>query len=130
MKYRVVTENVVNLDWDNVQITKAGDDYLETNYETEQRCGYQRGETCDVDHRWEAFSENWLTEALLAAKEGTHVGNLYGTIWFGFDENDQPVVSTGRASWGIKTTLGYLGYTASEDVPLQEKAETFVEGME
>jgi hypothetical protein len=55
--------------------------------------------------------------------------NLGGTIWFGLDKDGKYHVATDGDSYSdeMVKTYGYLGWNASEDAPLLDKAETFAE---
>jgi hypothetical protein len=127
MKWRVVTENVVDLDWDHVKWTDEGKKALRQYRLEIKRTGVNRVHELGQTVEWAYFEENWLTEALLVAKEESHVGNLGGTICFGFDHEGVVMIETEPDF--VTTKIGYIGWNASEDAPLLDKAETFAEAV-
>jgi hypothetical protein len=67
MKWRVVTENVVDLDWVHVTWTEDGKTFLRNFRIALKRTGVELIHSLGQTVEWAAFEEGWLTEALLAA---------------------------------------------------------------
>jgi hypothetical protein len=148
MKWRVVTENVVDLDWDHVEFTPDGTRWLE---EWTSGDGYDEEEflkKLGTTKEWMAFEANWLTEVMLAANSCAAIGDLAGTMYFGFttntDPHDQVMVSNDENDFRPTDTdpalhgkhipadllVGFVDFTTTETELLTERAESFLEQVE
>jgi hypothetical protein len=138
MRYRCVFETTIELDENNIKWTKAGRDHLEENYETEEACGYQRGESCDVNHPHVMFMERYLTMALETAMYASVAGDEEGTLAFGTariaPDNAEPTDYVDTADYAesyFHEVYGEIGYSTVYTMHwLEDKAEHPVEGTE